>query len=236
MSSALFGDLGCLSVDLDQFQARNRVPLFVNQWNRWILMRTTRDNPDDATILATMRAAFGKWSPKLWGPADLTIETTIPDGARAGQRTVRVGHFDYLHIIQARRSQITFPREQWAKLMPEQRLPARRESVDPVPTLSTSTAIWLEVAFVWRGQGETSRPWPVLTDSVVRATQQCPIDADWILDSCAIPAAEPAPKEKTPLEKGGTEIDLMIPPVTWGAGLFAAGAAAALLGLFLARR
>jgi hypothetical protein len=236
MTNALFGDLGCLAVDLAQFQARNRVPLWPGKWNKWILMRTTRDNPDDAAILATMRAAFGKWSPKIWGPLDLTVETTIPEGPRAGERTVRVGHFDYLHIVKASRDRLFFPRDQWARLLPEDKLPARRESVDPAPTLSTSTAIWLEVAFVWRGQGETSRPWPVLTDSVVRATQQCPIDADWILDSCAVPSAEPAPAEKTPIEKGGTEIEALIPSVAWGGGLFAAGAVAAIVALIAARR
>jgi hypothetical protein len=224
---AIIGDLGCMGVDLEKFRASNRVPVYRNKWNRWILLRTTRDNPSDKDAAATLRAAFNKWNAadRNWGPLDLVVETSIPDGPRVGVPTVRIGNCDYLHTLKVSQSPLFFPREEWPKLLPGGRLPARRESVDPVPTLSTSKALWVECAFVWRGSAE-SVPWPVLTDSMFRPTQGCPVDADWILDSCALPPKnEPAPVERTPTEKGKEELGNLIPTFVVGGGLVLAGVA-----------
>jgi hypothetical protein len=237
MAVNVIGDLGCMGVDLAKFRAENQCPLYRGQWNRWIFLRTTRDNPDDATIVATLRATLLKLNKENseWGGADLLFETTIPDGPRAGTKTVRVGHCDYLHVTKISRTRIDFPRELWPRLLPAGKLPARRESVDPVPTLSTRDAVYVECAFVWRGTAQAI-PWPVLTQSIVRATQQCPIDADWILSSCALPPAETPPAEKTALEKGGTELANVIPPLALGGGLMAVGALAAVAALIALRR
>ncbi len=228
--TAIIGDLGCMGVDLEKFRAQNRVPMYRNQWNRWILMRTTRDNPSDLDAVATMKAAFNKWNrdERSWGPLDLLVETAIPDGPRAGTRAVRIGNCDYLHAVKVSTSPLGFPRELWPRLLPAGKLPARRESVDPVPTLSTPKAIWVECAFVWRGASE-SVPWPVLTDSMLRPTQGCPVDADWILDSCATPpTTEPAPLERTPVQKGVEELGTLVPTIVVGGVLVALGAAAVL--------
>lgn len=240
----LIGDFGCMGVDLAKFRADNQCPLFRGKWNRWIFLRTTRDNPDDATINATLRAVMYRLNKENseWGSSDLMVETTIPDGPRAGQKTVRVGHCDYLHTTKISHSAIDFPRDLWPRLLPAGRLPARRESVDPVPTLSTKQAVWVECAFVWRGTAP-SIPWPVFTGGpallpvpTLRATQQCPIDADWILSGCAMPPAEIAPAEKTPIEKGGGELARVIPPFALGGGLIAVGALAAVAALIALRR
>lgn len=231
---AIIGDLGCMGVDLEKFRASNRVPMFRNEWNRWIFLRTTRDNPDDATITATLRATLYRLNKENsdWGSADLMFETVIPDGPRAGQRTVRVGHCDYLHVTKISQTPISFPRDAWPRLLPAKALPARRESVDPVPTLSTTRAVWVECAFVWRGTA-ASLPWPVFTGGpdllplpTLRSTQQCPIDADWILSDCALPPKnEPAPLEKTPIEKANLELNRMVPTIVVGGGLVLAGVA-----------
>ncbi len=39
------GDVGCQGVDVDDWRKRNRVPLFPGKVNRWVLIRTTRDDP-----------------------------------------------------------------------------------------------------------------------------------------------------------------------------------------------
>lgn len=237
MAVNVIGDWGCMGVDLEKFRAENQCPLYRGKWNRWIFLRTTRDNPDDATIKRTLNATLYKLNRENsdWGGLDLMIETTIPDGPRAGTRTVRVGHCDYLHTTKISRTPLDFPRELWPRLLPAKKLPARRESVDPVPTLSTKDAIWVECAFIWRGTSEAIA-WPVMTESVLKTTQKCPIDADWILSSCALPPAEVAPAEKTPLEKGGTEVAHLIPPLALGGGLIAVGALAAVAALIALRR
>jgi hypothetical protein len=47
-------------------------------------------------------------------------------------------------------------------------------------------------------------PWPVRTSAMVQleSSAQCPLDADWILDSAAVPA-EMAPPEMSSAEKLG---------------------------------
>ena len=230
MPPAVFGDVGCINVDLEKFRANNRVPMYRNRWNRWILLRTVRDNPSDSDAAQTLRAAFGKWNrdDRSWGPLDVVVESSIPDGPRAGTRTVRVGNCDYLHAVKVSQSPIFFPRESWPKLLPAGKLPARRESVEPMPTLSTPKALYIECAFVWRGAAE-SVPWPVLTDSIFRPTQGCPTEADWILDSCSLPpTTEPAPLERSPTAKGVEELGAMMPTIVVGGVLVALGAAAIL--------
>jgi hypothetical protein len=232
---APLSDLGCTGVDLEKFRADNRAPVFRNQWNRWILMRTTRDNPSDRDAETTLRAAFHKWNAGdvQWGPLDVVIETPIPDGPRKGTPSVRVGNCDYLHVNRVSQAQLFFPREEWARLLPANKLPARRESCDPVPTLSTPKALFIEASFVWRGSAE-SVPWPVLSESVFRPAQACIHGADWILDSCALPpSVEPAPTELTATQKG---VDVALPSLGLGAGLVALGAVATLAALAYLRR
>jgi hypothetical protein len=47
-------------------------------------------------------------------------------------------------------------------------------------------------------------PWPVRTGAAVQlqSSANCPVDADWILDSAAVPTAE-APPEKSSTDKAG---------------------------------
>jgi hypothetical protein len=50
----LIGDLGCPGVDVDEWRKRNRVPLFPGKVNRWVLVRTTRDNPTPEDLKNTL--------------------------------------------------------------------------------------------------------------------------------------------------------------------------------------
>jgi hypothetical protein len=50
-------------------------------------------------------------------------------------------------------------------------------------------------------------PWPVRTGAAVQlqSSANCPVDADWILDSAAVPTVD-APPEKSSTDKAGDAI------------------------------
>jgi hypothetical protein len=233
-----FGALGCgadVGFDLAKFQATQRAPLFTNQWNRWVLARTTRDNPDDDTVRRTLIAVFKKWSSAYdleWGPAEVLGDWTITDGPRAGHLTHRIGHFDLIDVQKIDRSKDApmLPLAQVAPMPPPSKLRATRGSVDPLPMLSTSTAIWVVVDFVYRGSGQ-SMPWPIWNDASWQ--HGCPWGADWIAWDISRPLTEAAPTAKTAAGKAGATVEKLVPPIALG-GL--ALAAAAAIGAVLALR
>ena len=64
-----------------------------------------------------------------------------------------------------------------------------------LPTVRSGDYVWIEVSFAYRGE-PTDMPWPVRTGAMVQlqSSAECPVDADWILDSAAQPS-EDAPPE-----------------------------------------
>ena len=56
-----FGDLGCPGVDVDKWRDANRAPLFPGKINRWLLVRTTRDDPTPDDLKNTLAATFARW-------------------------------------------------------------------------------------------------------------------------------------------------------------------------------
>jgi hypothetical protein len=54
------------------------------------------------------------------------------------------------------------------------------------------------VTFAYRGQ-QTDMPWPVRTGAAVQLTSsaQCPIGADWVLDSAQTPTENAPPEQST---------------------------------------
>lgn len=55
------GDLGCAGVDVDAFKRTCRAPMHPEGWNRWLLWRTTRDEPSALDIERSTYAVLGKW-------------------------------------------------------------------------------------------------------------------------------------------------------------------------------
>lgn len=180
------GDILCPGVDVDEYKASCRVPLFPNQWNVWEVWVSTSSakTPSQVIDLARnfMRHVFAGHSltfgPQVTqGPSEYV---TASIGAYGG--------FGADNQPKGARGQVV-----------------RREDLtcDVLPTVESGQAPMLvTIAFVFRGN-ETSWPWPTLGNrpaSVFDATQTgwCPINAIAVLQRALIPV----PGERVP-EPGG---------------------------------
>ena len=178
----LVGDLGCPGVDVDDWRVRNRVPLFPGKVNRWVLVRTTRDDPTPDDLKNTLAAVFVKW-----------FEGTVLDPALVFKGTTRSATADLIKLEKVSKDRLSFDQ------------PARRREELPGvgPTVAPGNLVWLQVSFSYRGQ-QKDMPWPVRTGAAVQLTSsaQCPIGADWMLDSVQTPT-EDAPPERSSGDKAG---------------------------------
>ncbi|MFZ5894749.1 MAG: hypothetical protein ACOY0T_27040 [Myxococcota bacterium] len=169
-----FGDLGCPNVDVDKWRLENRVPLFPGKVNRWVLVRTLRDNPTPDDLKSTLAATFMKW-----------FEGTTLDPVLVYNDTTRSATADRIKLERVSKERLSFADT------------ARRREELPgvVPTLRPGEYVWMEVSFAYRGE-QKDMPWPVRTGAIVQlqSSAQCPVEADWILDSVA------SPKENAPAE------------------------------------
>jgi hypothetical protein len=182
----LIGDLGCPGVDVDEWRKRNRVPLFPGKVNRWVLVRTTRDNPTPEDLKNTLAAVFVKW-----------FEGTVLDPALVFKGTTRSSTADLIKLERVSKDRLSLDN------------PARRREELPGigPTVAPGDLVWLEVSFAYRGQ-QTDMPWPVRTGAAMQLTSsaQCPVGADWMLDAAQTPTMD-APPEQTPAEKAGEVVN-----------------------------
>jgi len=179
------GDLGCPGVDVEEWRRTNRVPLFPGKVNRWILVRTLRDDPTPDDLRNTLAAVFVKW-----------FEGTLLDPALPFHDTTRSATADLIKLERVSKERLMFPR-----------VARRRDDLSGMPPLLRSGPhVWLEVSFAYRGQ-QLDMPWPVRTGAMIQleSSAQCPYNADWILDSTAVPA-EDAPAE---LSSGGKLAELL---------------------------
>ena len=178
----LVGDLGCPGVDVDDWRTRNRVPLFPGKVNRWVLVRTTRDDPTPDALKNTLAAVFVKW-----------FEGTLLAPALVFKGTPRSATADLIKLEKVAKDRLSFDHSA-----------RRREDLPGVgPTVAPGNLVWLQVSFSYRGQ-QKDMPWPVRTGASVQLTSsaQCPIGADWMLDSVQTPT-EDAPPERSSGDKAG---------------------------------
>jgi hypothetical protein len=189
------GDLGCQGVDVDDWRKRNRVPLFPGKVNRWVLIRTTRDDPTPDDLKNTLAAVFSKW-----------FEGTVLDPALVFKGTTRSATADLIKLEKVSKDRLSVAN------------PARRREDLPgvSPTVAPGNVVWLEVTFAYRGQ-QTDMPWPVRTGAAMQLTSsaQCPIGADWVLDSAQTPT-ENAPPEQSSGDKAGEVVADTADAVTSG--------------------
>ncbi|MEO7032345.1 MAG: hypothetical protein ABI548_00825 [Polyangiaceae bacterium] len=189
------GDLGCQGVDVDDWRKRNRVPLFPGKVNRWVLIRTTRDDPTPDDLKNTLAAVFSKW-----------FEGTVLDPALVFKGTTRSATADLIKLEKVSKDRLSVAN------------PARRREELPgvSPTVAPGNFVWLEVTFAYRGQ-QTDMPWPVRTGAAMQLTSsaQCPIGADWVLDSAQTPT-ENAPPEQSSGDKAAEVVSDTAGTVTSG--------------------
>jgi hypothetical protein len=178
------GELGCAGIDLEQWKADNRVPLFPGKMNHWVLVRTLRDNPTETDLRNTLYAVMNKWFKGT--PVDPVLDTQ--EGGRAGAT-------DNIRVIKTSPTPILLPN------------PARRREQlpGPMPTLNAEGGfVYVAFEFAYRGVPR-DLPWPVRTAPGVMGVQltssaECIYNADWMLSE----AGEPGPD--APPEKSATDI------------------------------
>jgi hypothetical protein len=121
------------------------------------------------------------------------FEGTVLDPALVFKGTTRSATADLIKLEKVSKERLSLDRVARA-----------REQLPGVgPTVAPGEVVWLEVSFSYRGQ-QTDMPWPVRTGAAMQLTSsaECPIGADWMLDSMQTPT-EDAPPEKSPGDKAG---------------------------------
>lgn len=194
------GDIGCSGVDVEAFKKSCRAPLRAEGWNRWLLWRTTRDEPSALDIERSTYAAFSKWFELVESAAGVSLPGN--GTGKVDNLKIRVVPWDW-----------SAP---WRTI-------ARREDCTPLPTVSGSGAIGVVVEFVYRGSG-TDMPWPVHKAQMIGPW--CPVQADWILARVFEPSAEKAPPERSAREELAEGVRraasaLLPSPVALGVGALA---------------
>ncbi len=169
------GDLSCPGVDVDAFKQKCRAPLNPEGWNRWLLWRTTRDEPSALDVERSTYAVLAKWFELVEGPDGVSMPGN--GSGKVDNVKIRVVPWDW-----------SAP---W-------RVVARREDCTPLPTISGNGAIGVVVEFVYRGQTR-DMPWPVHKAQIIGPW--CPVQADWILARAYEPPADAAPAERTAREE-----------------------------------
>jgi len=176
------GDLGCPGVDVEKWRNDNRAPLFPGKINRWLLVRTTRDDPTPDDLKNTLAATFERW-----------FSGTPLDPAFPFDGTTRSAAADLIRLERVSTERLSLAQ------------PARRFEELPglLPSVAPGGVVWLEVTFAYRGQ-QLSMPWPVRTGAAVQLQSQadCPVGADWMLASVAFPETA-APGEMSSVDKAG---------------------------------
>ncbi len=165
------GDLSCPGVDVDAFKQKCRAPLNPEGWNRWLLWRTTRDEPSALDVERSTYAVLGKWFELVEGRGGVRVPGN--GTGKVDNVKIRVVPWDW-----------SAP---W-------RVVARREDCTPLPTVAGNGAIGVVVEFVYRGQTR-DMPWPVHKAQIIGPW--CRVQADWILARAYEPPADQAPAERS---------------------------------------
>jgi hypothetical protein len=169
------------TVDPADWGEKNRVHLATGKTQEWVLARTTRDRPTQASVEKTARAVMVKWFHGI--PTDVQF-------ADAGDAV------DDIRVVSV------------SETPPEPKAgDQRRESLNPVPLLAAGPTppLYVRITYNYRGYVQ-SLPWPVWTASLspLLSDKLCPLDADWMLvlarDLTALPVA---PEEDSALDKLG---------------------------------
>ena len=169
------GDVGCVGVDVDAFKSKCRAPIHSEGWNRWLLFRTTRDEPSALDIERSTYAVLGKWFELVENAEGISLPGN--GTGKVDNVKIRVVPWDW--------------GAPW-------RTVARREDCSPVPTVAGTGAIGVLVEFVYRGTARDV-PWPVHKAQMLGP--YCPVQADWILASVYEPPSDPAPLERSAREE-----------------------------------
>ena len=161
------GDLFCGDVDIDAWKQKHRAPMYPGQWNRWILKRTTRDNPSALDIRDTAFAVMRKWFETVQARGEY-LDFPIP--GRPGV-SAEAGDIDHLKVVTHGPLSTLLPKLKRSGLSLVKEGP-----INEITVVEPATYVFVE--FVYRGMLK-DMPWPVHREGFYNTW--CPIDADWAL-------------------------------------------------------
>jgi hypothetical protein len=164
--------LAC-SADVAAWGAANRVELYPDQRQTWVLATVTdRGEPDDLDLKRMARAVMARWF----------SDAPITDlGSRSGAADeIEVGP------PSSTQPQLRQTLQKWTELP------------GPLPLLRAGKLVYVPVSFSWRAR-ETSRPWPTRRVSPWGFGGPCQVDADWLL--IAVGDRDVAPPEVSTAER-----------------------------------
>lgn len=172
---------GCPGVDVETWQAKNRIKVYPGQWNVWVLYRTLGDNASFDDIVKSGFSVMDQFFPsnEKYGTVDHVTVIPLwnydkpPPEAATNLYDEAVEQKAVAHLTRAE----------------------RREDLESPPMLKSGAWAKLLVKFVYRGSAKTM-PWPAHTDQMYEPW--CPTDADWIADVAYRPDTTlPVPAEPT---------------------------------------
>ncbi len=208
----------CSGVDVPEFKATCRVPLFPNEWNCWQLWV----NDERAT----------SWE---------AVEDLIHDALRVWFEYGIVAPFNSIPIHDVRLSREPYGNADGSQV---QRA-VRKEDCPLGTTVAGRAPLRVFLRFVYRGQ-LTNLPFPTFKGSLLVGYSWCPTAADVMVDNVYLPLTDAIPEEPEwyePIVPDVPDIDIDIPDFadprkTWtGAlGWTLAGVGAIVAGYLLLRK
>ena len=210
----------CAVEDVGAWNQQNRVTLYPEQWNRWLLVRSRRDDLERADVPQKTLNALRVW----FSNVPLGDESEIPAPTPFGSAG-KIDHVRWGPITDSRKAamdavkKLGWNETEWF------------EQKDPAPSLESSPKgsrpWWVPIEFFYRG-ARRDIPWP--TTGYVLG-KECPTDSLWMLASAFAPAPADTHKAPPPTTFGGGVVDeLPDIPTLPGASLVTTLAIAGLAG------
>lgn len=197
------------AVTIEEFQRRNRAPVWPGKWNVWTLCRTGRDEPSDDDVKETTAAVFAKWFGTNGLSSVLDTAITYYGTSAAGSADLikvesivpRAGGGDATLLEVAKK----------ADLLEEHRDAGvsltRDSAAGPLQMIRSGGTgpMFVRVRFAWRNSKVYSVPWPVWRTGILgHATRSYALEPmaekDWCLWRVH-PFQEGVPGELSNLQK-----------------------------------
>lgn len=159
-------------VEIDEWEAKNRVPLFQQKTNIWLISCLNNDNATSISLAGDIEDAFSDW----FG-SSIDLVAKIFDGR------VKFGTADNIFKTLVVGNQ--FPTHLGTPVK-------TREDMTPIPLLAAGNVVNLLVRFDYRGTAP-SIAWPVYSKGVF-SRNRCPIGANVMLTAVFAPTAESPPE------------------------------------------
>lgn len=134
------GDVLCPGVDVDEWKAKNRVPLFPGKENKWVLAYNVSDGETTNEITTRIYEAF-----EYWFDASVGI-------IAASENRAKIGEADSVKVVSITRD----------RPMIDGSIATRKETLPSMPVVTGNDVAFAYVVFDFRGSA-TTMAWPCFT-------------------------------------------------------------------------